>query len=121
MEVLKGNFNEGNEKHRGWIIGHFIDEKSPFHSKDFEIKWGRYKKGDSKISIGKNLKSETLTIMIHGRLKIIFPEYKKTFILDKEGDYLFFPKNISHSWVAEEDCMIIGIRWPSIPNDQKIV
>jgi quercetin dioxygenase-like cupin family protein len=36
--------------------------------------------------------------------------------LEKEGDYAVWGPGIDHSWKAEEDSILITVRWPSIPS-----
>ena len=36
--------------------------------------------------------------------------------LEKEGDYAVWGPGIGHSWQAEEDSIVITVRWPSIPS-----
>ena len=40
-----GNFNIESQNHKDWIIGHFMEENSPFKNNNFKIKWGKRKKG----------------------------------------------------------------------------
>lgn len=48
MKIISGNTDKLTQETRGWIMGHFINKESPFHNTDFEIKWGRHKKGENK-------------------------------------------------------------------------
>ena len=35
-------------------------------------------------------------------------------VLAKQGDYVVF-HGVGHSWYAEEESVILGVRWPSVP------
>lgn len=119
-KIKTGNFNEESEAYRGWIIGHFIKGKPHFQLKDFEVKWGKHKKGDHRDSLsGKDIRS-SLCILIYGKELVKFPAENKEILLEKEGDYIFFSPNLPHTWEMLEDSFIIAIRWPSIPTDQKV-
>lgn len=41
-----------------------------------------------------------------------FPE--RSVVLTERGDYVVF-HGVDHSWFAEEESVILGIRWPSVP------
>lgn len=117
MNIIQGNFNDKLTSHRGWVVGHFMEEDSPFNTKNVEIKWGKHKSGEYKEFVAKNEKAKTLTILIRGKFTLIFGN--KKIILHKEGDYCFWESGVSHSWVADEDSLVLTIRWPSLPDDQK--
>jgi quercetin dioxygenase-like cupin family protein len=36
-----------------------------------------------------------------------------SFVLEQEGDYAMWGPGIGHSWHAEEDTVVITVRWPS--------
>jgi len=119
MDIVKGNFDDETDTHRGWIMGHFMEEDSPFKTENIEIKWGKHKAGEHKKSAAKNEKAKTLTILIKGRFTLTF--YNQKIILYKEGDYCFWEAGTYHSWFADEDSLILTIRWPSLSGDQKSV
>lgn len=124
-KILVGNFNTDPEalKHRSWIIGHFMEPKSPFCNQDFEIKWGKHKKGERRDTVSRDSKVDSLAILVYGKELFKFPSLGKEVLMEKEGDYLFFGKGTGHIWEMLEDTLIITIRWPSIPpeKDDKIV
>lgn len=116
-EFLTGNFNESAVEHKGWIIGHFMEVNSPFCNQDFEIKWGKHKKGEVKGAIIQT-NADSLAVLVYGKHLIKFPSLGKEVILEKEGDYLFFPKGVDHTWETLEDTLMLTIRWPSIPQEK---
>ena len=38
-----------------------------------------------------------------------------TITMERQGDYITWGPGIDHSWQAEEDSVVITVRWPSIP------
>jgi quercetin dioxygenase-like cupin family protein len=36
-------------------------------------------------------------------------------LLEREGDYVMWGAGVDHTWRAEEDSIVITIRWPSLP------
>lgn len=119
MQIVKGNFNKESPSHRGWIMGHFMEEGSPFKTGNVEIKWSTHKAGEHKEVVAQNNSAMSLGILVRGCFTFNFPDHKVT--LKNEGDYVFYPAGTSHSWIVDQDCLMIAVRWPSFPNDQKPV
>ena len=94
-----------------------MDEGSPLKTTDIEIKWGNHKAEETKGVFATNSSATTLGILIKGKFTISFEN--RDVVLNSEGDYVLFPAGVAHSWTANEDSLIITVRWPSIPNDQK--
>jgi len=38
-----------------------------------------------------------------------------TLVLDTAGDYVVWDNGIDHRWRAEDDSVMITVRWPSLP------
>jgi len=120
QEVWAGNINSQAKDNKGWIMGHFMrPQSSPFCSQALEIKWHKITSGNKKDRPRAHATGKTLNILISGKIKIEFPEIRRTVILEREGDYLFFEPNVIHSWEDLEDGLLIAIRWPSLPKDQQ--
>ena len=120
-QITNGNFKDIIDKRNGnlWVLGHFMEPGSPFQTNDLEIKWGLHHPGESKDSPGINLQAKTLAMLIRGKISIKFPDQNRELVLEKEGDYLYFDRGVSHNWSVLEETLIITIRWLSIPGDQK--
>jgi len=113
--------NKATQKYRGWVLGHFINEDSPFKTQNVEVKWGVHKEGESKANVEANDTASSLAVLIRGKFALSFPAQDKNITLENEGDYVFYGPDTPHSWQVLEDCLVITIRWPSIPKDQKVV
>lgn len=113
--IESGNVYTKQNGARGWIIGKFKDNPLPypFETENFSIKWARLKKGDKNDDAKSDSTSKTLTILMEGKQRIDFPETNESFVLENEGDYLFFEPNVLHKWEAIENNLTITIRWPS--------
>ncbi len=121
MESIKtGNFNANiieTPERRGWVLGHFIESQSLFHSTDIEIKWGVHKKGEKISTLKASTQAKSLAILLSGKICIFFPETNETTILEKEGDFALWNSGVFHNYEFIEDTTVITIRWPSIPNE----
>jgi len=119
MKIKSGNLNnQVNSEHKGWFIGHFMEKDSIFHSDDFEIRWAVHSKGEKKSIVKANKIAKTISILIKGKIILRFPKDNNEIVLSKEGDYVYWDKNIYHTSEIIEDSTVLTIRWPSIPNDQ---
>lgn len=110
-----GNLEKKVESHNGWVIGYFIEKTSPLHSEDIEVKYHIAKKGEENESKSVASRSRSLTILVRGKFRIHFPKQGLTYVLEKEGDFIFWDPFIEHGWDVLEDSVLITVRWSSIP------
>jgi len=115
-KLVTGNFDKERHAHRDWIFGHFMDQDSPFRNENFEIKWGKHKKGESfeAKEVGPNDQCCTVAILVYGEERLTFSSVDREVLLENEGDYVFWQPNIPHIAVFREDTLVITIRWPSV-------
>ena len=97
---------------RGWLLGHFKQAGGVRHSDDVEIKWGIHAPGDRRAQWVTGEKRTTVLILISGRFRVELPE--RDVLLARQGDYVVF-HGIGHSWHAEEESVVMAVRWPSVP------
>jgi hypothetical protein len=113
-----GNWHFGNAgvdgaDRRGWLVGHFMDPDDVRMSKDVEIKWGIHPAGDEREAWHGDEDRTTVLILVHGTFRINLSV--GSHLLAEQGDYAMWGPGIGHSWHAEEDSVVITIRWPAIP------
>ncbi len=99
-------------ENRGWVLGHFLPPGDIRHSTDVEIKWGVHPSGDQRAEWVTAEVRTALIVLVSGRFRIDFRD--QSAVLAAQGDYVVF-HGVDHSWFAEEDSVIVGIRWPSVP------
>ncbi|WP_307834243.1 signal peptidase I [Paractinoplanes lichenicola] len=97
---------------QGWLLGHFRPPGDPRHSTDVEIKWGRHPKGDRRAKWVTGEQRTALLILISGRFHVELPD--RTVILTEPGDYVVWGKGVDHSWLAEQESVVLTVRWPSV-------
>jgi len=119
-QIYVGNAEADAPENRGWLLGHFKPADDPRHSEDVEIKWAMYPRGDQRPQWVAGEKRTALLLLISGRFRVSLPD--RTVLLAQQGDYVVF-HGINHSWHAEEDSIVLTVRWPSIhgyaaPGDQ---
>ncbi|MFZ3473035.1 signal peptidase I [Streptomyces sp. 4.24] len=98
---------------RGWLLGHFKEPGDPRHSEDVEIKWGVHPKGDERARWVRGESRTALQVLISGRFRLEFPG--RSVVLAEQGDYVVWGRGVDHSWYAEEDSVVLTVRWPSLP------
>lgn len=115
-KLLNGSLNDlqSQTDNRGWFIGHFIKDIPEFAVNEFEVGWGRRKKGYHDNNKMTSKSARTVTILIRGSVKYEFPQLNKSLLLSQEGEYIYFDtKDTDHTVEALKDSLVLTIRWPS--------
>lgn len=111
--VYVGNAGKDAALDRGWLLGHFKDASDPRHSEDVEIKWGVHPPGDERAQWVTGEARTALLVLISGRFRVELPG--RSVLLAEQGDYVVWGHGVDHSWFAEEESVVLTVRWPSIP------
>jgi hypothetical protein len=107
-----GNAAIDSKDRRGWIVGHFLDQEDGIRvSDEVEVKWGIHPAGDARHDWQTDEHRTTVILLVSGQFRIELSA--GTFVLKDQGDYAMWGPSIDHSWHAEEDSIIITVRWPS--------
>ena len=106
-----GNATRDSEEHRGWIVGHFMDVGDVRQSGGVEIKWGVHASGEERADWQADETRTTVLLLVKGRFRVNLSV--DSFVLEQEGDYAMWGPGIGHSWRAEEDSVVVTVRWPS--------
>jgi hypothetical protein len=110
-QIYVGNAEVDAPENRGWLLGHFRPADDPWRSQDLEVKWAIHPRGDQRSQWVAGEKRSALLLLISGQFRVSLPD--RTVLLARQGDYVVF-HGISHSWHAEEDSVVLTVRWPSI-------
>lgn len=108
-----GNARVDGAADHGWLLGHFKPVGDIRHSEDVEIKWSTHPKGDRRAEWVTGEKRTALLILISGRFRVELPG--RSVLLTEQGDYVIWGRGVDHSWYAEEESVVLTVRWPSIP------
>ncbi len=110
-----GNANDDVGANRGWLLGHFIEPPGAVRSTGaLEVKWGIHPAGQARPEWVTAEERTTMLLLVHGRFRLDLSV--GSVVLAKEGDYVVWGPGIDHSWQAEEDSIVVTIRWPSVVN-----
>jgi hypothetical protein len=121
IDVSFGNaVDEGSQAGRqGWFIGHFVAPRAgPAATDMVEVKWGVHAAGETKAIEGVNQTATTMSLLVSGRFRLVFPRHGQSVTLARAGDYAVWSPGVSHRWRVLEDAVVITVRWPSRPDDQ---
>jgi hypothetical protein len=109
------NALEAGEGHRGWFVGHFMGRpEHPLWSRDVELKWGVHRRGDRRPEVAPGDGATALSVLVSGRFVLEFAERER--VLARPGDFVLWPPGVAHGWRAEEDSVVLTVRWPSRPS-----
>ena len=109
----KGNAHDDGQDRRGWLLGHFIDPPEDVRSTtSLEVKWGVHAQGERRPEWVTGDARTTLVLLVSGRFCIDLGQ--GDVVLEKQGDYLMWGPGTDHIWRAEEESVVITVRWPSL-------
>lgn len=112
-KIHSGNACEDGPVRNGWLVGHFMPDLDLRKSDDVEIKWGQHAAGETREEWVIDERRMTFLALISGKFTIIFPDEERT--LEAQGDYLMWGPGVDHTWHAEEDSVMLTVRWnPSL-------
>jgi hypothetical protein len=112
-----GNAAVDGAERRGWVVGPFIEPGDVRMSNDVEIKWGTHPAGDRRENWFEEETRTTVLLLISGRFRIDLPVGAA--LLGEPGDYAMWGPGMGHSWRAEEDSVVVTIRWPGASEQPK--
>ncbi|MGH7867211.1 MAG: signal peptidase I [Candidatus Dormibacteraceae bacterium] len=108
--IHSGNAVDDGSPYRGWVVGNFIDsEQGIRHTSDVSIKWGIHPAGWVREKWMTGETRTTFSMLISGRFRIQLSE--GDFLLTKPGDYLMWGPGVDHIAQAEEDSVVLTVRW----------
>lgn len=88
-----------------------MDDGDLRRTEDVEIKWARHRAGERRVSWQEDEWRTTVVMLVSGRFRLDLPTGSYTLV--KQGDYAMWGPGMGHSWQAEEDCVVVTVRWPS--------
>jgi hypothetical protein len=112
LTISTGNAFADGDKHRGWLVGNFIEPAdSVANSRDVEIKWGIHQAGEERPEWTTGETRTSFMVMNSGRFVQRLPDLEVE--LSRTGDNVMWGPGVSHAWRAVEDSVMLTIRWPS--------
>lgn len=111
-----GKVSEQQQSRKGWLVGQFFPDGNPFQDNNVEIYYKKFPKGDQTDRLHKHPHGKECLIVLQGKMKYRVGDE----VLELEtGDYVAVlgdtPDKIEE---VIEDLTIIGVRYPSIPDNK---
>ena len=111
--VYVGNAGVDGVTDAGWLLGHFKPPGDVRHSAEVEVKWGVHPAGEARSRWATGERRTALLVLISGRFRVELPD--RTVVLGTPGDYVVWGRGVDHSWYAEQESVVLTVRWPSVP------
>ena len=124
MQITFGNAGTDGAGFKGWFMGDLNrwapkDDAAAFglrQSSIIEMKWGVHRAGETRPEWAPCSNNSTLSLLVRGKFLARFrkPNNPDAVIeqrLVREGDYAVWGTDLEHTWVVEEDSVILTVRW----------
>lgn len=117
MEGLRIGNALADNKRNGWLVGYFMPEADPRHSRDIEVRYSSLAAGTTKKEMSKPIHATTFWLVTAGKLRneCLFPDGSSTAITCSTNEYALVMPGARHNWEVEESCQVLCVRWPSTP------
>lgn len=110
MSIEIGNAREVGGDYHGWIVGSFMrGDHAPLYSNTVEVKWACHAAGEHRAGWAPAASHATISILVRGRFVLTFDSGEH--LLAREGDFAFWSAGEAHTWRAEEESVIVTVRW----------
>jgi hypothetical protein len=81
-----------------------------------EVKWGTHRAGDARADWAASGGKMTMSLLVRGKFLLRFrsPATRAEIFerrLEREGDYAIWGTDAEHTWIVEEDAVILTVRW----------
>ena len=114
MEITKGRVDVQQKNVKGWLVGQFLEP--PFKDDNVEIYCKTFPVGNPQDQLHYHPQGQEYLIVIKGRAKMKIGD--ETTDLNP-GDYLGIPANTPDQLLEIiEELTLIGVRYPSIPDNK---
>jgi len=129
-DIKTGNAKSDGAEFSFWFVGsieewcrkrgiHFDTEQYGLRqSRDMEVKWGMYTRGDERADWAGCSGRTAMSVLVRGDFTFLFRDPDDHGIcrevrLRSQGDYVIWKEDVEHSWHMAEDSEILTIRWTS--------
>jgi hypothetical protein len=127
--ITTGNASSDGQQFDHWFVGDLLkwsEKREPGlqpvdygfrNTRSLEIKWGVHARGETRPSGWSQISDKiTLSLLVRGKFLLRFrrpenstDEWEHT--LQEEGDYAVWQEEIEHTWIAQEESVILTVRW----------
>jgi hypothetical protein len=81
-----------------------------------EMKWGTHEAGAQRRDWAPCARTVTMSLLVRGKFLLRFRSAaaREEIVerrLEREGDYVIWGTDVEHTWLVEEDSLILTVRW----------
>lgn len=116
---MSGQWHTGNAgidgvHTNGWLLGAAGQDSGDVRSTEVvDVRWGVHPAGQQRDGWSTGERRTTLLVLVSGCFRLELDV--ATCRLENPGDYAVWGPGIEHSWTAEQDSVVVGVRWPATP------
>lgn len=104
---------------RGWLVGQFFEANDPFHDDNVEIYLKTLNSSDFSDKLHYHPKGKEYLLVLKGKLQMQIGEEVVSL---ESGDYVAIFSGTKDKIVSfEENTQIVGVRYPSIPDNKVLL
>lgn len=117
--MVKGNIEKQNKELKGWLVGQFFPDRSPFQDSDVEIYCKVLPVGYIGDKLHVHPVGKEYLVMAEGKMRMRIGGEE---VLLKKGDYIVIPSNVPDKVLEVlEPTTMFGVRCPSVPNNKTLL
>ena len=111
-----GSIEIQQREKRGWLVGQFFPEESPFQDKNVEVYCKTLRKSEFADKLHYHPHGKEYLLLLEGKIKI---QIGDEIVSLKKGDYVAMEANTKDKIIEfSEESVILGVRYPSIPDNK---
>lgn len=126
LQIMSGNAGTDGSSFNFWFVGDLktwartpMPSASGFglrQSRVVEMKWGEHPAGEARADWAAASDKTTVSILVRGKFLLRFRSAtaREQIVerrLEREGDYALWKSDVEHTWLVEEDSVILTVRW----------
>ncbi|MDP3769397.1 MAG: hypothetical protein Q8R40_00475 [bacterium] len=118
MEGLYTGNALADKERDGWFVGHVMPETDLRYSREIAISYRSLAAGSAQKEMSPPNYATTFLLVTAGRLRneYLFPDASSATITCSANEYALIMPGSRHAWEAEENCQVLCIQWPSVPD-----
>ncbi len=113
-----GKIEKQQAEKRGWLVGQFMDDPA-FRDENVEIYYKTFPAGDAGDKLHYHPQGKEYLIVLSGKVRF---QVGDEIVLLEQGDYISIPSGTQDKIIEVlEELSIIGVRYPSIPDNKVFI
>ncbi len=107
--IKKLNNDNFDNQSLWWVLWRWANKNSLSYTKHFACKIAQHKKWEKREIPKANPSTNTMSVLLSGKMKQFYPELWKEVLLDQYGDYVVYQPWVLHTREVLEDCVMVTV------------